>query len=441
MSKYTKDDIFRIVEEEDVAFIRLQFCDILGTPKNIAITPRQLTRALDNEIVFDGSAIAGFEQKSESELVLHPDVDSFDIYPWRPQSGKVARMYCDIHTLDGSGFSCDPRLVLKHVIEEAQSAGYQLIVDPEPEFFLFNCDDSGHPVPETREKAGYFDVAPTDWGENVRRDIIFNLEEMGFEVTASHHEIAPAQHEIDFAGAPALTTADRLMTFRMAVKTIAKKHGLYATFMPKPLEGINGSGLHLNIRLIDSAGKNVFTDETDPLKLSSTAYSFIAGILNHMKGITLVTNPLVNSYKRLVPGYDAPVDVTWSATSANRSAMIRIPAERDERTRIEIRSPDSTSNPYLALALCIAAGLDGVKRSLTPPQEIGSVSEGDAYHVFETLPQTMGEAIRQYSQDDFVKHVLGGDIYRRYLAIKRGEWQRFRSCVTGWEMQEYLEKV
>ncbi len=454
MSHYSREDIFRIVEEQDVAFIRLQFCDIFGTPKNIAITPGQLGRAFDHQIRFDGSAIDGFMRTDESDMLLAPDLDTFDIYPWRPQSGKVARMFCNVCTLDGEPFMGDPRQVLRSVLEKAEADGLKFRVDPELEFFLFGCDDEGRPVPETHETAGYFDVAPADWGENVRRDIIFNLEEMDFEVTSSHHEIAPAQHEIDFCDGPADVTADRIQTFKMAVKTIAKKHGYYAAFMPKPLEGINGSGMHINIMGMDNSGRNVFYDEKDPLQLSRTAYQFIAGIMEHAKGITLVTNPLVNSYKRMVPGYDAPVDITWSGSSANRSALINIPSLKGEETRIELRSPDAACNPYLALAVCIAAGMDGIRRGLTPQQETkpqivsgydadASVMAGSAGAPTsgnEKLPQTLGEALKAFQEDQLVRDVLGNQVYQRMLEAKTAEWKRFRSCVTQWETDEYLSK-
>ena len=442
MSKYNREDIFRIVEEEDVAFIRLQFCDIFGMPKNLAITPSQLEKALNNEIMFDGSSVEGFVRTDESDMYLYPDIDTFEIYPWRPQSGKVARMFCNVYTLDRQPFQGDPRNVLKRVLEDAGKMGLQFKVDPELEFFLFGCDDDGRPVATSHENAGYFDVAPSDWGENVRRDIILNLEDMNFQVASSHHEIAPAQHEIDFDAESADRIADMIMTFKMAVKTIAKKHGLYATFMPKPKEGVNGSGMHINIMAEDLDGKNLFYDEKDVLKLSETAYQFIAGVLDHMDGITLVTNPLVNSYKRLVPGYDAPVDIAWSGSSANRSALIRIPSQKGAETQIEIRNPDATCNPYLALALCLAAGMDGIRRKLTPPEELHASVNADADNDMnpDRLPETLGEAIEACSKDEFVKSVLGDQIYRKFLTEKKKEWREFRMCVTQWELKEYLDQ-
>ncbi len=442
MSKYTKEDIFRIVEEEDVAFIRLQFCDIFGVPKNIAIAASQLESALNNECMFDGVSVEGFVRSDESDMYLYPDLDSFEIYPWRPQAGKVARMFCDVYTVDRKPFSGDPRNVLKQVVERAEKLGIRFKVNPEPEFFLFDYDDEGQPTTKTKEKGGYFDVAPADQGENVRRDIILNLEEMGFDIASSHHEIAPAQHEIDFKAEDAERSADMIMTFRMAVKTIAKKHGLYATFLPKPTEGISGSGMHINIQAEDKDGNNLFATG-DGEVISDTARSFIAGVLAHVKGMTLVTNPLVNSYKRLVPGYDAPVSISWSSSSANRSALIRIPSYRGNGTRIELRNPDATCNPYLAIALILAAGIEGIENKMTPPAEL---NENLAHATFEQLresgteilPMTLGEAIHAYEQDDFVKETLGESIYNKFLDAKRAEWKDFRTCVTQWEIKRYL---
>ncbi len=442
MGKLTKKDIYRLVEEEDVAFIRLQFCDIFGTPKNIAITASQLEKALDNNCMFDGSAIEGFGRSAESDMYLYPDLDSFQIYPWRPQSGKVARMFCDVYTSDRQPFSGDPRTILKRVLDQAKEMGYTFKADPELEFFLFDLDDEGQPTTKTHEKAGYFDLAPADQGENVRRDIIMNLEELDFEITSSHHEISPAQHEIDFTEDDAARMADMIMTFKMAVKTIAKRHGLYATFMPKPKEGVNGSGMHINILCEDENGVDVFKKE-DSNELSDVAKQFIAGVLDHVKGMTLVTNPLVNSYKRLVPGYDAPVNVSWSSSSMNRSALIRIPSANSTGYTIELRNPDAACNPYLALALILAAGMDGIKRKLTPPAETTEnlkhkTDEELRDTKLETLPETLGEAIEAYSSDEFVKGVLGEDVFNQYLDAKRREWKEFRTCVTQWELQAYL---
>ena len=442
MSRLTKEDIFRIVEDEDVAFIRLQFCDIFGTPKNIAITASQLESALDNECMFDGSAIEGFGKTAESDMYLYPDLDSFEIYPWRPQSGKVARMFCDVYTSDKKPFIADSRSILKKVLEQAKDMGYIFKANPELEFFLFDLDDEGQPTTNTHENAGYFDLAPADQGENVRRDIIMNLEDMGFNIISSHHEISPAQQGIDFTEDDAATMADMIMTFKMAVKTIAKRHGLYATFMPKPKEGVNGSGMHINIMCEDKEGNDIFRDGDG---LSETAKQFIAGVLKHIQGMTLVTNPLVNSYKRLVPGYDAPVNVSWTSSPTNHSALIRIPSRNKSDARIEIRNPDAACNPYLALALILAAGLDGISKKMTPQDELqedlkNKTDDELRNTKFDTLPETLGEAIDAYKNDDFVKEVLGEQVFKQYLDAKRKEWKDFRTCITQWELNEYLNK-
>ena len=444
MSNYSKEDIIRMVEEEDVEFIRLQFTDIFGMLKNVAITASQMEKALDNRCMFDGSAIEGFVRLEESDMYLYPDYDTFEIFPWRPQQGKVARLVCDVYRPNREPFDGDPRYVLKKALREAADMGYTFHVGPECEFFLFHTDDDGKPTTNTHETAGYFDVAPIDMAENVRRDIVLNLEEMGFGVEASHHEIAPAQHEIDLEYMEGLNAADNIMTFKMAVKAIAKRHGLHATFMPKPKAGVNGSGMHINMSLADKDGRNAFVDDNDELGLSKVAYQFIAGLLKHMKEITVLTNPLVNSYKRLVPGYDAPVYIAWSA-SANRSPLIRIPSARGSSTRVELRSPDTAVNPYLALAACLAAGLDGIKNGMVPPDSVDSnifaMSEDEMKALgIEQLPETLGEALEEYEGSPFIQEVLGKHIYTKYLEAKSAEWKKFRAEVTDWEVEEYLYK-
>ncbi len=444
MSKYSKEDIFRMVEEEDVEFIRLQFADMFGMIKNVAITSGQLAKALDNRCMFDGSCIEGFVRVEESDMYLYPDLDTFAIYPWRPQKGKVARLICDVYCPDGTPFEGDPRYVLKRVLKEAEDMGYYFNVGPECEFFLFHTDEEGKPTTNTHETAGYFDVSPIDLAENVRRDIVLNLEDMGFEIESSHHEIAPAQHEVDFQYEKGLKAADNILTFKMAVKTIAKHHGLHATFMPKPKAGVNGSGMHINMSLEDKDGKNLFEDPADEMGLSRLAYQFMAGILDHVKPMTILTNPLVNSYKRLIPGYDAPVHIAWSP-AANRGQLIRIPSARGSGTRIELRSPDSAMNPYLALAACLAAGLDGIKKQMEPPKAVcrnmGAMSEEELKKEgICHLPETLGEAIDQFEGDDFLKTVLGKHVYTKYLEAKKEEWNEFRYQVTDWEIEEYLYK-
>ena len=443
MSRYTKDDIFRMVEEEDVEFIRLQFTDIFGTLKNIAITSSQLEKALDNKCMFDGSSVEGFVRIEESDMYLYPDYDTFEIFPWRPQQGKVARLICDVYTPDGKPFEGDPRWILKKTIKEANEMGYRFDVGPECEFFLFHTDDNGLPTTLSHEKAGYFDLGPNDLGKNIRRDMVLTLEDMGFEIEASHHEVAPAQHEIDFKYDEALKTADNIQTFKMTVKTIAKRHGLYATFMPKPKFGISGSGMHINMSLATEEGKNIFADENGKIGLSDDAYHFIAGIMKHARGMSAITNPLVNSYKRLVPGYEAPVYIAWSAK--NRSPLIRIPASRGNGTRVELRNPDPTANPYLVLALCLAAGLDGIKNKIEVPESVDcniyEMTPGERRAAgIENMPADLKEAVDCLVADEFLCSVLGEHITTKYVEAKMKEWENYTTRVSQWEIDEYLYK-
>ena len=440
MKNYTKEDILRLAEEEDVEFIRLQFTDLFGNMKNIAVTASQLEKALNNKCMFDGSSIDGFVRIEESDMVLYPDLSTMAIFPWRPQQGKVARLICDVHRPNGEPFEGDPRYILKRAIKEAKDLGYTFEVGPECEFFLFHTDDNGLPTTISHEKATYFDLGPIDLGENARRDMVMTLEDMGYEIEASHHEVAPAQHEIDFHYDEGLATADNIMTFKLAVKTIAKRHGLHATFMPKPKYGVNGSGMHINMSL-SKDGKNIFQDPDDKLGLSKEAYYFIGGIMKHMKGMTAITNPLVNSYKRLVPGYEAPVYMAWSAT--NRSPLIRIPATRGEGTRIELRSPDPSANPYLALAVCLRAGLDGIVNQIEPPASVDCnifemTKEERQARGIEELPSTLYEAIRELEKDTFLQEILGNHVCQRYIAAKKKEWQEYSMQVTDWEVEKYL---
>ena len=443
MSRYTKDDIFRMVEEEDVEFIRLQFTDIFGTLKNIAITSSQLEKALDNKCMFDGSSVEGFVRIEESDMYLYPDYDTFEIFPWRPQQGKVARLICDVYTPDGKPFEGDPRWILKKTIKEANEMGYRFDVGPECEFFLFHTDDNGLPTTLSHEKAGYFDLGPNDLGENIRRDMVLTLEEMGFEIEASHHEVAPAQHEIDFKYDEVLKTADNIQTFKMTVKTIAKRHGLYATFMPKPKFGISGSGMHINMSLATEEGKNIFADENGKIGLSDDAYHFIAGIMKHARGMSAITNPLVNSYKRLVPGYEAPVYIAWSAK--NRSPLIRIPASRGNGTRVELRNPDPTANPYLVQAICLAAGRDGIKNKIEVPESVDcniyEMTPGERRAAgIENMPADLKEAVDCLVADEFLCSVLGEHITTKYVEAKMKEWENYTTRVSQWEIDEYLYK-
>ena len=441
MSKYTKQDIIRMVEDEDVEFIRLQFTDMFGTLKNVAVTSSQLEKALNNECMFDGSSIEGFVRIEESDMYLYPDLDTFCIFPWRPQQGKVARIICDIYTADRQPFSGDPRYVLKKAVADAAQMGYQFDVGPECEFFLFHTDDDGMPTTVSHERAGYLDTSPIDLGENTRRDIILTLEEMGYQITSSHHEIAPAQHEIDFAFEDALSTADKVMTFKMAVRTIAKRYGLHATFMPKPRQDVNGSGLHLHMRLLKN-GRNVFTGENG--ELSTDGEAFLAGILGHVVGMTAVFNPLVNSYKRLVPGFEAPSDVTWSRTQ--RNALLHVRKRRGEGVDLELRSPDCAANPYLLLALCLEAGLDGIRKQQKAPKELTEdicrlSDEEKKQRKIQSLPENLGVALDAMGQDLLVREVLGESYVAEYQKMKRREWKNYLEQVTKWELEQYLYLV
>ena len=443
MSRYTKQDIIRMIQDNDVEFIRLQFTDIFGTLKNVAITASQIERALKNECMFDGSAIEGFVRIEESDMYLHPDLDTFQIFPWRPQQGKVARLICDVYRPNGEPFEGDPRYILKKVIKQAEDMGYQFEVGPECEFFLFHTDDNGMPTTITHEKGSYFDLGPVDLGENARRDMVLNLEDMGFEIEASHHEVASAQHEIDFAHNGALQTADDIMTLKLVIKSIAKRHGLHASFMPKPKSGVSGSGMHINMSM-QKNGHNIFYNPEGELELSEDAYHFIAGILAHAKGLTALTNPLVNSYKRLVAGYEAPIYIAWSVMS--RSPLVRVPAARGKGTRVELRCPDPACNPYLVLAVCLAAGLEGIKKKLVPPARVDrnifemDRNEKEALHI-ESLPQDLCEATRELEKDAFIRNVLGEHVSEKYIEAKYKEWENYRVQVTEWEIEEYLYRI
>ena len=443
MGKYTREDILRIVDEEDVEFIRLQFTDMFGSMKNIAITVSQLEKALNNDCMFDSSYIGGFLPVEESDLYLHPILDTFEIFPWRPQQGKVARFICDLYTPSREPFMGDSRYVLKKVVEKANSLGYVFNVGPECEFFLFHTDENGLPTTLTHEKATYFDVSPLDLGENARRDIVLTLEDMGFEIESSHHELGAAQHEIDFRYDEVLATADNLMTFKFVVKTIAKRHGLHATFMPKPIMETYGSGMHINMSL-SMDGVNIFQDASDEIGLSREAYYFMGGLMKHMKAITLFTNPLVNSYKRLMPGYEAPTYISWSAK--NHSPLIRIPVSKDENKRLELRSPDPSANPYLAFAVCLAAGLDGIENKIEPPKALSEnvlemTKEQREAHGIESLPGSLLEAVREFEKDEFLQDVIGEEFSKKYVEVKRKEYSEYRRQVTKWEIDEYLHKI
>ncbi|WP_368294424.1 type I glutamate--ammonia ligase [Dehalobacter sp. TBBPA1] len=438
---YTKEDVLREAYEKGVKFMRLQFTDIFGVLKNVSIPVEQLEKALDGEMMFDGSSIEGFVRIEESDMYLRPDPDTFVVFPWRPAEGGVARLICDVYNPDGTPFNGCPRNTLKKVLAEASEMGFKCYIGPELEFFLFHVDTEGRPTLITHDKAGYFDMTPVDLGESARRDMVLALEQMNFEIEASHHEVAPGQHEIDFKYADALEMADKMVTFRFVVRTIAQRHGLHATFMPKPIFGINGSGMHVNQSLFKN-GKNVFYDPEGPMNLSSEAYHYIAGIMEHAKAFTAITNPTVNSYKRLVPGYEAPCYIAWSGR--NRSPLIRIPAKRGSSTRIELRSPDPSCNPYLALAVQIKAGLDGVKRKLNPPEAVDlnifAMDDRQRKEMgIDSLPGDLKEALMLLSNDEVIKDALGEHIYSRFVAAKTEEYDSFRIAVHKWEIDRYLE--
>lgn len=436
----TKEDIIRIVEEEDVKFIRMQFVDVLGQLKNVAVTSSQIERALNGEISIDGSSIEGFARINESDQYLVPDLNTFCIYPWRPQRGKVARLICDVYNPDGTPFVGDPRAVLMRVIKRAEKMGYTFNVGPECEFFLFQTDEDGKPTTKTNDEAGYFDLGPLDHGEATRREIILALEQLGFEIEASHHECAAGQHEIDFKYDEAMHTADNIMTFKLGVKVLAQRNGLHATFMPKPIFGEAGSGMHINMSLFRN-GRNVFYNPDGERELSAEAYAFIAGLLSHVQAFTAITNPLVNSYKRLVSGYEAPCYLAWS--TSNRSSLIRIPAARGQATRVELRSPDPCCNPYLALAVCLASGLDGIEHFMTPPSEVTENlydmdEAGLKAHGIETLPGSLHEALELMQGDKLVMDTLGEHVAQAYIDCKEREWAEYCAHVSTWEREKYI---
>ncbi|MEG0448618.1 MAG: type I glutamate--ammonia ligase [Lysinibacillus sp.] len=442
MGKYTKEDIKRLIEEKNVNFIRLQFTDILGTIKNVEIPVSQLDKALDNKMMFDGSSIEGFVRIEESDMYLYPDLNTFVVFPWTAEKGKVARFICDVYTAKGEPFAGDPRNNLKRILKKMEDMGFTSFnLGPEPEFFLFKLDEKGEPTLEVNDHGGYFDLAPTDLGENCRRDIVLELEEMGFEIEASHHEVAPGQHEIDFKYADAITACDNIQTFKLVVKTIARKHGLHATFMPKPLFGEAGSGMHFNVSLFNGK-ENAFYDESTEIGLSETAMQFMAGVLEHVQGFTAITNPTVNSYKRLVPGYEAPCYVAWSGQ--NRSPLIRIPSSRGVSTRVEVRSVDPSANPYLAMAVILEAGLEGIRQQMTPPAAINrniyvmSEEERQANGI-DNLPAALDDALALLAKDKIAQEALGAHIYANFKEAKEIEFDMYRTTVHQWERDQYLK--
>lgn len=445
MTKMTKNYIKEQAKKENVRFLRLMFTDILGIVKNVEVPMSQLDKVLDGKMMFDGSSIEGFVRIQESDMYLKPDLDTWLVFPWETETsrpGKVARLICDIFNPDNTPFSGDPRTNLKRVLEEANELGFtEFNLGPEPEFFLFKLDENREVTDKLDDKGGYFDLAPTDEAENCRRDIVLELEALGFEIEASHHEVAPGQHEIDWKYANAVEACDNIQTFKLVVKTIARQYGLHATFMPKPVFGINGSGMHTNISLFTKDG-NAFYDEEGEMQLSQTAYQFLAGLLKHAKSFTAVTNPTVNSYKRLVPGYEAPVYVAWSG--CNRTPMIRVPESRGVSTRLEVRSVDPSTNPYLALAVLLKAGLDGIKNNLTAPgptsDNIYLMNKQELTDAgIDSLPEDLNKAVEYLKEDEIIIDALGEHIFNNFVASKQVEWDGYKAFVSEWERDRYLE--
>ena len=442
--KYTDEDIKQMINEYDVQFIKLQFVDINGQVKNLAVPSEHIDRVLNNEIMLDGSSIKGFRNIETSDMFFYPDRNTFQILPWQEQNGRnSARVICDIYNADGTPFEGCPRCNLKRLMAEAQKLGLSMNIGPEAEFFLFEKDDAGHITTRTHDRAGYYDMGPDDLGEEVRTDIVSILQDMGFDIEASHHEVADGQHEIDFKYSDILTTADNVVTFRIAVKAIAAQYGLHATFMPKPIFGINGSGMHCNISLSDTKGKNAFYDPKGEYQLSDTAKYAIGGLLKHIKSITAILNPTVNSYKRIVPGYEAPVYMAWSL--ANRSALLRVPAKRGVSTRVELRSPDPSCNPYLAFATILAACLDGVRNKIEPPKPVESniykLSDKERKRLkIESLPGSLHEALDYMKRSLIAKTALGSHIVDEFVTAKEIEWDNFRTYVSQWELDKYLAR-
>ncbi len=437
---YTKEDVLAKAEELGVEFVRLQFIDILGVVKNVAIPVRELDHALDGKVMFDGSSISGFVRIEESDMYLYPDPSSFVVFPWTKEEGISARLICDVYNPDGTPFEGCPRGILKKAVQEAKDLGYTFYTGTEAEFFLFPKDSDNNIVPTAHDGGGYFDFPPTDLGEKARRDIIVALEAMGFEIEASHHENGPGQHEIDFRYAEALLTADNTATFKLVVKTIAMMHGLHATFMPKPVYGIAGSGMHTHQSLF-KGGRNAFEDPNGKYGLSKEAIHFMGGLMSHARSYSAITNPLVNSYKRLVPGYEAPVYIAWS--ERNRSPSIRIPAVRGAGTRLELRFPDPACNPYLAMAVMLKAGLDGIKNEIDPGDpcnmNIYQMTEKERKdYGIESLPGSLDEAVREMEKSFLMREVLGDHTFEHFLKAKKMEWDKFRTRVHQWELDEYL---
>jgi glutamine synthetase len=431
----TKQDIMQIVKKEGIKFIQMQFTDILGTVKNVTIPSTKLEKALEEGVFFDGSSVLGYATIEESDMRLKPDLDTFVIIPWLRDDLKTARIVCDVFDHEGSPFEGDPRAALRRQLEKARKKGWIFNTAPEYEFFFLMLDEKGDPTTKPSDSGAYFDLM-RDRGDNVRKEIVNYLNAMDFNVEASHHEVAPGQHEIDLEYTDAMASADRVAMMKYVTKTIAYKHGLYATFMPKPIFGINGSGMHVHQSLITPDGKNVFHDPKGPYRLSKNALYFIGGLLKYAKETCAILASSVNSYKRLVPGYEAPVYISWA--NRNRSAYIRVPAGREIRTRIELRNPDPAGNPYLQFTVMLAAGLNGIENKIEPPDPVEkdifhmSPEERETYHI-ESLPENLGQALDYMRRSELVKEALGNHLFSHFLYVKEKEWESYRSSVTDWE--------
>jgi glutamine synthetase len=441
MAVTTADHVLRLADEQAVRFVLLQFTDILGALKSVAIPVQQLEKALAGEILFDGSSVNGFVRIEESDMLLRPDPATYRMLPWLSDGyGQTARLLCDIATPDGEPFPGCPRSALKRVIAEAEALGFVMNAGPEAEFFIFHLDAEGKPTLKTHDQGSYFDLAPLDKGEDARRDIVIGLQGIGFDVEASHHEVAPAQHEIDFRYADALATADNVVTLKSAVRSLARQRGLCATFMPKPITGIAGSGMHVHQSLF-LGGSNAFADPEGEYGLSQLCLNYLGGLLAHARGFTAITNPLINSYKRLVPGYEAPVYIAWS--ERNRSPLVRVPARRGTGTRLELRNPDGACNPYLALAVMLKAGLDGIRNGLVPPPPVNRniylMSDDERRRLgIGSLPARLSDAVEELLADQVIQSALGDHIISHFVDAKRLETDVYRAQVSQWELEQYL---
>lgn len=446
MKSWTKDSILANAQEENVKYIRLCFTDIHGVIKNVEVPASKLEEALDNQIMFDGSSIDGFVRIQEADMYLYPDYNTWLISSWEQTTyGNVAMLICDIYLPTGEPFVGDPRGILKKNVKKMHNLGFKSFnVGLEPEFFLFKLDEKGNPTLEYNDNGSYFDLAPVDGAEDCRRDIVLELERIGFNMEASHHEVAPGQHEINFEYDNVIECSDNLQIFKLVVKNVAKRHGLHATFMPKPIAEVNGSGMHTNCSLVDQDGNNAFYDPKGEIELSDIARYWVAGIMKNARAFTAITNPTVNSYKRLVPGYEAPCYVSWS--DANRSAMIRIPAKRGKATRTEIRSVDPSANPYLAMSAILASGLEGVENKLECTDRVYinlyelNRDEREAMGI-ENLPENLKDAIKALKRSSVIREALGEHVVEKFVAAKKKEWDDFRTSVSEWEVNKYLKVI